>query len=102
MSYAKEFITNLFVEEKKNALRVLEVLKDYPSPRVFIPMVFSAEGMVPYIELFWDAYLSVKFIESTIQCTLYPCEGHYMEINSMEPEDLLDVMKRLESDALPS
>ena len=70
------------------------MLKDYPKPNVFVGMIDTDNGIVSFIEFFWEPNLVVKFIGSTILCTLYASEGPKKEIELNESKSLRAILGR--------
>lgn len=91
MFFAKQFIQKMLVDEKANALRVLEVLKEYPAPKVYPALYGSDIGFISGIDFVWGNSIYLSFIENRIRCVFHTA-NKTEEFENIKPEDLVRIL----------
>ncbi len=91
MFFAKQLIQKMLVDEKANALRVLEVLKEYPAPKVYPALYGSDIGFISGIDFVWGNSIYLSFIENRIRCVFHTA-NKTEEFDNIEPKGLVRIL----------
>ncbi len=91
MYSAKQSIIKMLVDEKANALRVLNILKDYPEPKIYAALHYVDGRIINGIDFVWGTSIYLSFTENRIKCLFY--FDHQEETHDdIQPEGLIRIL----------